>query len=176
MKEVDQLKDLARKQGLLGDLAARELAEAARLARDPKVRKAAQDALKDASQKTEEPNLDDVELLKALLKEKGRLADAAARELSRLSKEAKDAGVRDAAGKAFKELAKDLPKNDPVKDAAMKDVAQLKEMLKKEGLLGDMAAQGLAEIARLAKDPTVRKAAAADALKTRADARARPRK
>ena len=157
------------KRGLLGDLAARELADASRTAKDEKVRTAAKDAAERLAKNKgagKEPNLDDVDLLKEMLKDKGQLGDAAFRELSRLSTQAKDAKVRGEAAAALKQTDRKPAENDPVRDANKNNVDDLKKDRNKEGLLGDLARQGLSEIARNAKDPEVRKAAK-EALKNR---------
>lgn len=169
LKEVEQFEKVGMKQGLLGDLAARELADASRTAKDEKVRTAAKDAAERLAKNKgagKEPNLDDVDLLKEMLKDKGQLGDAAFRELSRLSTQAKDAKVRGEAAAALKQTDRKPAENDPVRDANKNNVDDLKKDRNKEGLLGDLARQGLSEIARNAKDPEVRKAAK-EALKNR---------
>jgi hypothetical protein len=171
-KDIAKFKEMLDKDPALKELAKEELKNAAEQAKNDAVKQAAKDALKNAENQAR-PSPKDVEQLKKLLDDKGRVGQAAKEELEKAAKSADEA-----TSKAAKDALKNTPNNQannpppqkqkspgsqasqpPKKNMTEKDIAQLNEILKDKGPLGDFARQQLKEAIRKANDPDVKKAA-----------------
>ena len=153
-RDVDDWKQKLEQNGPDAGDAADKLEQAAEKASDPKVRKAAEKALKDNGLEPQPPARDltpkDVDNLEAQMKQNNRKAEAAERKLSKASEQASDPRTREAAEKVLK---------DAVKNLSEKDVKNLEEKLKQKGLDADAAEKKLAKAAEQANDPKTREAA-----------------